>query len=808
MWPIRPKNSRRRREFGPERPEAGAWTRILDARVALPALILVVFWIAVSQLVIWSSESVHWRRSMHAERDIIARVDFEFPSVKATEQARAQAPQNSPNVYTPNVELTKEIHNDLLQLQDHILSLDEDAFFEQMEENSAITQSLSNNFESFKSALASASSESFGSCINSLENELFKPGREFIKRAPRSPLGGILVFERESIGAESDATVPWDEDLRDPGIVPRIDDDEVQGTRAAIVYKLKEAATTAFASLAAAKSNPTTRPTSQPAKEDPTTDAARNDVIGDVIGAYLIAKIKPGYPDGIPTWKYDDVETMELVDQRVEKVEQQTEKVSKGDLIVRVGEPINEEGVDVILAENKAFLASQSPRDSLLAKTSQFTIVFILIGGLVVHAGLLRVGVLSDPARTLGLCLLLFLALLIVMMLNVFGVKPLTLLPVGTAAAVVAIAYNRQFALGVATVLALLVVQLLSADAAFLTVLLASTAVVIFMLDDIRRRQKLIEVGLAAALVASALTMAFDLSEAFLRGQSIGVELASGSWISAAAGLLIGFSVLGLLPLVERFFGTATSMTLLEWSDTSKPLLQRLAVEVPGTFNHSLQIGNMSDAAAEAIGANGLLCRVGALYHDIGKLTKPQYFIENQQDQFNRHDSLSPAMSLLIILGHVKDGVEMAKEYALPRVLHQFVAEHHGTTVIEYFYRAAQQQSDDGSRIDDTQFRYPGPRPRTKESAIVMLSDSLEGVVRALPDPTTARIRHVVREMTNRRLMDGQFDDCNLTLRELSQVEVSLTKSILGQYHGRIAYPSSSSDQAEEPKPSLNAQQG
>jgi putative nucleotidyltransferase with HDIG domain len=230
-------------------------------------------------------------------------------------------------------------------------------------------------------------------------------------------------------------------------------------------------------------------------------------------------------------------------------------------------------------------------------------------------------------------------------------------------------------------------------------------------------------------------------------------------------------------------------MTLLDYSDANQPLLRRLAMEAPGTFSHSLLIGSLAEAASEAIGANGLLARVGAYYHDIGKVNKPGYFIENQLGLGSRHEQLSPMMSQLVIVGHVKDGIEMAKEYRLPKVLWQFIETHHGTTLVEYFYNEAKKMQEEKGAVSESEFRYAGPTPQTKETAIVMLCDAVEGAVRSLAEVTPMKIEVVVHNMAMRRLQDGQFDRCDMTFRELSMIEESISKSLTAQYHGRIAYP-------------------
>jgi hypothetical protein len=277
---------------------------------------------------------------------------------------------------------------------------------------------------------------------------------------------------------------------------------------------------------------------------------------------------------------------------------------------------------------------------------------------------------------------------------------------------------------------------------------------------------------------------------------------------AALAGLGSGFIVLGVLPFIERVFHITTGMTLLEYQD--HPLLRRLALDAPGTYNHSLQVASISEEAANAIGADALLCRVVSYYHDIGKLRKPDYFIENQVSGGNRHLNLNPNMSLLVIIGHVKDGVEMAKEYKLPRVFVPIIQQHHGTTLVEYFYREACQRqqeklaagdTDACKPVEDCDYRYPGPRPRSREAAIVMMADTCESACRAMNEPTPARIESRVNDLFQKRLLDGQYDECPLTLRELERIRRSVIKSLIGIYHGRIAYPMDSDRLLNAPAP-------
>jgi putative nucleotidyltransferase with HDIG domain len=259
-----------------------------------------------------------------------------------------------------------------------------------------------------------------------------------------------------------------------------------------------------------------------------------------------------------------------------------------------------------------------------------------------------------------------------------------------------------------------------------------------------------------------------------------------------------------MLPSIERLFDITTGMTLAELRDPKQPLLRQLQQKAPGTYNHSLQVANIAEAAADAIGADSLLVYVGALYHDIGKMNKPEYFVENQAGGYNKHAKLRPKMSQLVIVGHVKDGIELAREYGLPRSLQHFIESHHGTTLVEYFYHAAktQAETDEKSAVTEVEFRYPGPKPRTKEAAILMLADLVESATRAMAEPNPSRIESLVRELSRKRLMDGQFNQCDLTFRELGLIEESMINRLCSIHHGRISYPSASkTEESAEAQP-------
>lgn len=257
-----------------------------------------------------------------------------------------------------------------------------------------------------------------------------------------------------------------------------------------------------------------------------------------------------------------------------------------------------------------------------------------------------------------------------------------------------------------------------------------------------------------------------------------------------AGGVLVAILVSFLLPLLESAFNILTDVRLLELSNLDNPLLRRLAVEAPGSYNHSVIVGTLAESAAEAIGANALFCRVAAYYHDVGKLLKPSYFIENQREGDNRHDRLSPHMSALVIASHVKEGYELAKSYGLPQEVLDIIPQHHGTRAINFFYRKAlKSENASAAEVQESDFRYPGPKPQSKEAAIFMLSDSIEAAARTLEDPSPARFKGLIRKIVSDVVLDDQLDESDLTFSDLEKAEAAFLRTLSSIYHHRIDYP-------------------
>jgi len=259
--------------------------------------------------------------------------------------------------------------------------------------------------------------------------------------------------------------------------------------------------------------------------------------------------------------------------------------------------------------------------------------------------------------------------------------------------------------------------------------------------------------------------------------------------------LMVAFGLF-LLPVVEPLVGVCSDLTLLELSDLNHPLLQRMALEAQGTYHHSQVVGQLSEHAAQAIDANSLLTRVGALFHDIGKMEKPEYYVENQHLENNKHDELSPSMSALVIGAHVKEGIELARKWRLPQAVIDFIPEHHGTMVMEYFYHKA--LSGDGNapvKVDD--FRYPGPKPQSRETAILMLADAVEAATRSLAKPTPSRIREITKQVMDKRMLSGELDESGLTLSDLARIRDAFIPLLTGIHHSRIVYPGQRDRDAE-----------
>ncbi|MEO0514780.1 MAG: HDIG domain-containing metalloprotein [Planctomycetota bacterium] len=508
-----------------------------------------------------------------------------------------------------------------------------------------------------------------------------------------------------------------------------------------------------------------------------------------------------------PTYYRDEDRTAERMQAAYDAAEIEKVTYQPDDILVASGTRLTTDELLLLNAEQDAYEAQKPLARWWMTWLGAVGLMAILGVGVWAYVFAYHAKIRRNPMRGLALTVMLLLCQGAAVLLA--GIWPqITLGAVAFStllgAIVFAIVYDQRFALAMGLMLTALIVISLRLPMTAAIVMMVGVSVAVAQLTEVRSRSKLVSVGLWSGLAMGVATGVGGLAERSFDLPSIwNVPLlnidVSAQWgllgsdvlYSLLAGITVGLLVQGILPTIEKVFHVTTAMTLKELNDASHPLLQRLAQESAGTYQHSPRIADMTDAAAEAIGADGLLCRVGSMYHDIGKINKPQYFIENQGGGPNKHNKLSPAMSLLIIVGHVKDGVEMAREYNLPADVRHFIESHHGTTLVEYFYHAAkkQKEAEDKPAPSEFEFRYPGPKPQSKEAALMLLCDGIEGAARAMDDPTAVRLEQLVHAMATKRLMDGQFDECNLTLRDLAKVEAAVTKTLCAVYHTRIKYP-------------------
>lgn len=463
---------------------------------------------------------------------------------------------------------------------------------------------------------------------------------------------------------------------------------------------------------------------------------------------------------------------IELARENVDKV-----IIRKGDNIIREGEVVTEDRLELL--RELGILTDESKFDFVL---------YIGIGAMVLVIELLIIAyiavfnreLLTTPKRLL-MIYIIFISTLIISR-AVQGIS-IYLIPVATSSMLISILLESRLGLLINLCLTVLISIITGNNITFIAMALIGGTVGAFSVINTQQRASIFISGLAVSII----NMATIVGIGFINSSEIMETLTFGFY-----GMLNGFfcSVLtvGSLPAWESIFGIVTPLKLLELSNPNQPLLKKLLIEAPGTYHHSIIVGNLSESAADALGANSLLARVGSFYHDIGKIRRAYFFKENQLTCDNPHDKLDAHLSSAIIIDHVKDGVELAKKYKLPAEIRDFIEQHHGTTLAAYFYHEAK-SGENGNNIDEKDFRYEGPKPQTKETAIVMMADSVEAAVRSLSSPTREKVEELIEKIIRDKLEDGQLDESNITLKELNKIKESFLKVITSIFHERIEYP-------------------
>jgi len=414
-----------------------------------------------------------------------------------------------------------------------------------------------------------------------------------------------------------------------------------------------------------------------------------------------------------------------------------------------------------------------------------FLLLLIFFGSVGIYLYVLEKNVYHDHALLLLLGLIMVVTLIFAIAAGYFSEF---LAPVAMGVILVAVLFNNYLAMLINVILALVVGLISGGDIAVIIMALMGGLVAIYSVSRLSQRMDLVKAGVYISatniLVIVATFLLFnDMGLEYSIITEFGYSLFSG----AGNGVLSSVVAIGLLPFLESGFGLTTSVTLLELSNPNQPMLRKLLMKAPGTYHHSVLVGNLAEAAAEEVEAEPLLVRVGAYYHDIGKINRPYFFTENQFSRENPHKKLSPNLSALIVSSHVKDGVEMAYQERLPVVLIDIIRQHHGTSQISFFYQQARENGRED--IGEKNFRYEGPLPQTREAAIIMLADAVEAGVRSLSRPVGVRIEGLVRKIIKEKLNDGQLDECNLTLKDLDKIGDTFVYILSSVYHTRIEYP-------------------
>jgi hypothetical protein len=507
-------------------------------------------------------------------------------------------------------------------------------------------------------------------------------------------------------------------------------------------------------------------------------DAMGNNEIGVKAGYVILTPLLR------PNLFYDAAETQRRADLAATQVPLARGTVLKEERIIGSNEKITSEHIQKLrslAAEKAAREGDDGGVGDILPYLGRFFIAVLAIGFLSVFVWSARPRLYEDISQVFLIAITLLLVLGAAFLLRQAEADEY-LIPIALASLLLTVFFDYQLAFAGTVSLSLLLGGMTGNQfgISFITVVVGAMSIA--AVSRVRSRSWIFKailfifVGYVFAICAIGFVRKSPLS-----------EMAMAWFYGGINALLCPVLSYGLLVILEYLFDVTTDATLLELSDLNRPLLREFAMQAPGSYHHSILVGTLSEAAAEAIGANSLLARVGAYYHDIGKMDMPEYFVENQRGGKNPHEKLTPSMSYLIIINHVKRGLELAEENRLPKDIRDFIPQHHGTNLLTYFYKKALERTED-TEVHESDFRYPGPKPQSKETGIVMLADAVEAAARALRDPSVSRLRNVVNTIVEERFKQGELDECPLTLRDLNLIKESFERTLSGVFHGRVKY--------------------
>ena len=483
-----------------------------------------------------------------------------------------------------------------------------------------------------------------------------------------------------------------------------------------------------------------------------------------------------------PTWRYSPELTGEAAEIAANAVPRTGGLVRQGQIIVTPGEQINEKTAQMLRSYDRSQRLQEGRSSRLLKLLGALGHVIILLGLPLIYLFNFRPRIYNDNLQ-LGIILSTIILVALMAWLSIILITPLPieyLILIPFLSTLMAILFDSRTAFYLTVVACLFVAGVRGADYSVAIALLSAGVLAAYTVRDIKNRTQLYRsiafsiCGFTLAIFALGLERGATLGE-------MGLELGFAG-VNAIVSPVLTF---GAIFLLEYFFNVATDLKLLEYDDLNHPLLKMLADKAPGTYQHTLTIARLAESAASAIGANALQAKVGSYFHDIGKVTRSEYFVENQMGMDNKHDKIKPEQSVKVIREHVIDGIRIARKYGLPERIVDFIPTHHGTTTIKYFYDKAREEDPD---VDIDLFRYPGPMPHTRETAIVMLADAVEATSRSLPDPNPSKIKETVDQIIKKRFSDGQLDQCDLTLADLTKIREAFVKNLVGMAHPRIQY--------------------
>lgn len=492
-----------------------------------------------------------------------------------------------------------------------------------------------------------------------------------------------------------------------------------------------------------------------------------------------------------PNFFYDKEKTEALKTEQAKKVPKVM--IKKDQIIVKEGEPVSKREIQIL---SDLGLLNTSPTSNWYVYVNLAVLVVVILSIQWFFLYKFKNKLYEDISKLILISILDLIAILLARVLN----QVPFLIPLACVPMLLTLLLGYQVAIIISALNAILMCSVVGFNAEILLVAMLNAILGPIFLKKMQQRNDILYSSLYIAVINSIMTF----SVGFIISNNL-LDILKKSGFVFIGSSLSAILTIGFLPFFESIFDIVTTIKLLELSNPNHPLLKRLLLEAPGTYHHSILVANLAEVAAEDVGANPVLARVSAYYHDIGKIKRPYFFKENQIGNDNPHDKISPNLSSLIIIAHVKEGLEMAREYKVPKVIRDAIIQHHGTDLVKYFYITMKNSSENPDEVKEENFRYPGPKPRSKEVAILMLADGVEAAVRSISEPTKGKIEEMVNNIIKSRLNSGQLEYCDLTLNDIEKIRRSFLKALLGIYHNRIEYPK---DKWEKVQKQLKIQKG